>query len=93
MAYFSNSSEGMILDEQCMECYLPDDAPCPILLVQGLYNYDQMKAGNKKLREAMNILINDKGGCQMKPILDQHLHPKIDPNQITMGLEADHDRD
>ncbi|WP_299084951.1 hypothetical protein [uncultured Paraglaciecola sp.] len=71
MAYFSNSSEGGVLDQQCMDCPIADDAPCPILLVQATYNYRQLDDGNEKLREAMNCLIDDKGNCQMKPILDE----------------------
>ena len=88
MAYFSNSSEGFVLDEQCCECHIPDDVPCPVLLVQTMYNYDQMKEGNEKLREAINQLIDEKGNCQMKLLLDKHLRPLVDPNQTSLDLEG-----
>jgi hypothetical protein len=73
MAYFANGSEGMYLDIQCHLCPIPYNAPCPILAVQFNYNYEQFdKDGKKtKLSEAMNMLVNDKGDCQMKPILDE----------------------
>lgn len=68
MAYFSNGTEGMILDEQCSECKIPDDAPCPILLVHLLYNYEQV--GNDLVRTVLNDLVNESGQCQMKPLID-----------------------
>lgn len=71
MAYFSNGAEGGYLDAQCGECPLRDDAPCPILLVQSLYNYEQLDKGNGKLREAMNLLIDEGGNCKMKPLIEQ----------------------
>lgn len=73
MAYFSNGSEGCALDAQCSDCRIPNDAPCPILWVQMTYNYDQLDKGNEKLREAMNCLVNERGECQMKPIIDGQL--------------------
>ena len=73
MAYFSNGSEGEILNEQCCDCLVAEDAPCPILLVQMTYNYDQLKDDNKQLREAMTMLVDDSGQCKMKPIIDNHL--------------------
>ena len=71
MAYFPNSTAGEVLDIQCGDCKLPNDAPCPILLVQANYNYDQLKDGNERLREAMSCLINDEGKCLMKPLIDE----------------------
>lgn len=68
MAYFSNSGEGAILDEQCCECIIPDDDPCPMLLVQVMHNYDQKE---KRVGDILNSLINEDGQCQMKPILDK----------------------
>lgn len=67
MAYFSNGTEGAILDVQCMKCR-HFEKPCPISTIQELYNYDQIKlenAGYPQLMEAMNILINEEGECQM----------------------------
>jgi hypothetical protein len=52
-------------------------SPCPIAMVQQLYNYDQLKKGQEKLKEAMNVLIDKEGICQMRPILlDIHPPPK-----------------
>ena len=76
MAYFPNGSSGAILDEQCAEC-LPED-PCPIAFVQIEYNYEQCHAGQEKIRELMNILVNEKGECQMKKYVRPRLHG--DPN-------------
>ena len=69
MAYFSNSTEGDILDQQCDDCIVPDDAPCPVLLAQIMYNYDQIE--NEKLEKCLNLLVNKAGECQMKKVLDK----------------------
>lgn len=73
MAYFPNGSAGEYLDNQCGECPLPMDAPCPILSVQLDYNYEQHdKEGLRtKVSEVLNRLVNEKGDCQMKPLLDK----------------------
>lgn len=75
MAYFSNSTDGAILDEQCGNCKLSHDAPCPVLFVQMTYNYDQLGADHWKLREAMNLLIDGNGICQMKKCMDDYITP------------------
>ncbi len=64
MAYFSNGSEGEKLDLQCLECVLSDHW-CPIDMLQSEYNYKQVEKGSEALRAAMNLLINEKGVCQM----------------------------
>lgn len=70
MAYFSNGSEGEILDSQCAECLHADpDVGCPIFLIQMNFNYDQLSKGQEKLKEAMEILIDKNGICQMKPLI------------------------
>lgn len=66
IAYFSNSTDGDVLDQQCASCPLGDEM-CPILAVQLAHNYDQI--GNDKLKAAMNLLVNEKGVCQLKPLL------------------------
>ncbi len=71
MAYFSNSTSGYVLDEQCGDCAFPGDAPCPVLWVQMTYNYDQI--GNKMAEEIVNCLVNEKGVCQMKKCMDENL--------------------
>ena len=82
MAYFANGTCGEVLDMQCIECHIPDDAPCPVLIVQGLYNYDQLKKGNELLQKAMNKLVDEKGNCLMKIEIDKAIGDKyIDGEQ------------
>lgn len=75
MAYFPNGSAAEYLDNQCCQCILPEDAACPILLVQLSFNYEQLDSEGKpnKVAEVMNALINEKGDCQMKPLLDENV--------------------
>ena len=62
MAYFSNGSEGMCLDEQCAECR-HGYKPCPIYAIQLEFNY---KAANDELAtEILNKLINNDGTCHI----------------------------
>jgi hypothetical protein len=68
MAYFSNGSEGEYLENQCADCPL-NDKHCPVFRVQMRYNYDQVSPGQEKLRAAMNLLINEKGDCQVRPLV------------------------
>jgi hypothetical protein len=91
MAYFSNGSEGMYLDDQCAECiHAREDALCPIAAVQLEFNYDQQKKGNGDLKKAMSFLINDDGDCQMLPFIDE-IRGKVNRNrkcfqrQLTFG--------
>ena len=67
MAYFANSTEGEVLERQCAECPYGEE-PCPVALVQLTYNYDQNQ--NKELEQAMEILVDEEGICQMKLLLD-----------------------
>jgi hypothetical protein len=65
VAYFSNSTDGDILQQQCDECPLGREGMhCPAFLVQSLHNYDQV--GNEKLKSAMELLIDKKGECQLR---------------------------
>ena len=81
MAYFSNSSEGAYFDAMCAECIHKDeDALCPISAIQSMYNYDQLKKGNEDLKEAMAILVNDDGECQMLPFIEE-LKGKVNKNR------------
>lgn len=74
MAYFSNGCEGEILDKQCAECPVADDAPCPILYVQMTYNYEQIVNGERSMvSDVMDCLIGDDGQCKMKPIIENNL--------------------
>ena len=73
MAYFSNGTEGMVLDAQCGECALWEE-PCPIALVHQLYNYDQI--GNELARSILDDLVNKQGKCQLKPMIDKIVTPQ-----------------
>ena len=82
MAYFPNGSAGEILDEQCDDCPLgygwndPKQATlfdvereprhCPVQLVQHIFNYKQVEPGNEELRSAMNLLIDERGTCNVR---------------------------
>ena len=78
MAYFANGSEGECLEAQCGRCPLGDKT-CPIKHVQLLYNYAQLRKGNEKLQEAMEILIDKGGNCQMFPLIRVDQRPKDEP--------------
>ncbi len=66
MAYFSNSSEGEIFDEQCYNCIFGDE-PCEVALMQLTYNYDQFTNGKpNKLAEIMNLFVDKKGICKLR---------------------------
>ena len=75
MAYFPNGTSGDVLYNQCDECICGMDATdlvaCPVLTVQEEYNYDQVDKGQEYLREAMDLLVNGKGICQMKKAMEQ----------------------
>jgi hypothetical protein len=62
MAYFSNGSEGALLDEQCSRCKY-GALPCPIYFVQTEYNYDAVK--NEVASEILNYLVKNDGTCTM----------------------------
>ncbi len=70
MAYFPNGSSSMAFDVTCLECIHEDqEVGCPVWRVQTSFNYDQ--TDNEKLREALTMLVNEKGKCQMKPYIDK----------------------
>ena len=70
MAYFPNGCAGEVLDVQCADCPL-GEGPCPVALVQMMFNYDQCSDDQAKLRQAMSCLVDDEGMCQVrKQILD-----------------------
>jgi hypothetical protein len=62
MAYFSNGTEGMRFDEQCMHCKY-GELPCPIAYVQGAFNYEA--CNNKTARKILDELVKDDGTCEM----------------------------
>ena len=76
MAYFANGSEGAVLEAQCDNCPLgaaPEgtDTGCEVLLIHLLYNYDQVGSGQEKLREAMSLLVDDKGVCRIRQRIEK----------------------
>lgn len=70
MAYFSNSTEGDILDRQCSKCRY-GEGECPIRYVQTVYNYDA--AENDTATKILNCLVSGKGICQMRKIFKKDL--------------------
>ena len=65
MAYFPNSSAADEFENGCIECiHADEEACCPIYMIQNSYNYEQI--GNDKLREALNMLVDDEKGCRMR---------------------------
>ena len=81
MAYFSNGSEGMVIDDQCSRCiHADEEAHCPIAYVQLEFNYDQQKKGNEDLKKAMSVLIDKDGKCNMKPLIDS-MKGIVNPNR------------
>ena len=82
MAYFPNGSAGDHLDSQCDQClHQEPEIGCPIAFVQTNFNYEQLSDGQEKLREAITMLVDDKGNCRMKPLIEKYLP---DPRQTKM---------
>jgi len=81
MAYFSNGTEGSILDEQCAVCPVgrDPDAPCPVLWVQTNWNYKQIVEGKREgpVAEILTSLVDDNGKCQMKKAIEEADTPEI----------------
>ena len=65
MAYFSNGCEGEVLEVQCADCPL-GGGPCPVKLIQLLYNYEQLDDGQEKLKDSMSMLVDNEGVCQVR---------------------------
>jgi hypothetical protein len=82
MAYFPNGRAGMYIDEQCAECIHADpEAGCPIALVQMEFNYEQLNDGETRLRRCLNLLVDERGDCQMKPLIDKFYMRKQDVDE------------
>lgn len=77
MAYFSNSSEGSLFDEQCTKCKYGQEC-CPIALVQMNHNYSA--CNNKEARTILDTLVSDDGTCAMWKEFRKDL--EINPNQM-----------
>ncbi len=79
MAYFSNSTDGMAFDDQCQICKYGEE-PCPIALVQNLYNYDV--CNNEVARKILDSLVKDNGTCEFFRQFQKDL--KIDARQKSL---------
>ena len=68
--------------------------PCPVHFVQLNFNYEQMSAGQEKLRDAMRMLIDDAGVCQIRKSLEavkqESAHAM--PNATPVTLPPDEQR-
>ena len=62
MAYFANGTEGMKFEYQCSLCKYGEE-PCPIALVQFMYNYDA--CNNEIATKILNELVKNNGTCAM----------------------------
>ncbi len=70
MAYFSNSTEGQVFEQQCAKCKYGEDS-CPIALVQMTYNYEAV--GNETVTKILNTLVSKAGVCQMRETFKKDL--------------------
>lgn len=91
MAYYSNSTEGAVFYAQCAECVhgMSEDILCPIAAVQSMFNYDQNRDQN--LKACLSMLVDQKKGCLMKPIIDDikinNVKPKCLQRKLVFGDE------
>ena len=81
MAYFSNSSEGEVFDEQCARCKY-GTKPCPIALVQMNFNYDAVN--NEVATEILNTLVKSDGTCTMHEEFKEDFF--LNPDQLNLPL-------
>lgn len=79
MAYFPNGTAGEVFDEQCCKCKY-GDKPCPIALVQGMYNYDAVN--NEVATKILDELVKNNGDCQMYKAFENDFFQ--DPNQTDL---------
>ena len=70
MAYFSNGSEGMCFEDQCAKCKYGQE-PCPIALVQTLYNYEA--CNNEVASNILNALVKNDGTCTVFELMKSDL--------------------
>jgi len=79
MAYFSNSSEGELFNEQCGICKY-GEANCPIAFIQIMYNYDAYN--NKTARAILDELVKQNGACTVFEMAKRYF--EIDFNQLNL---------
>jgi len=77
MAYFSNSSDGDVLDGQCSKCKYGKE-PCPVYFAQVNYNYDQNKDTSGTASEILNVIVDNKKGCAVFRMMKEL---EVNPNQ------------
>jgi len=71
MAFFEDGKRSGILDKQCQACPF-QSTQCPVYMVQGLYNFEQMRTGQQNLRDCLTFLVDDAGKCRVREML-QHV--------------------
>jgi len=81
MAYFSNTTEGDVLEHQCSLCKY-GEKDCPIYFVQAMYNYDA--CNNAIARRILDELIADNGTCAMWKAFRNDF--RIDPDATELSL-------
>ncbi len=84
MAYFSNGSEGMCLDEECSECVFGQEH-CPIAWVQLNWNYEAVN--NKVAGEILDYLIKEDGTCAMKKSFNDKLqYRELNESNVAISI-------
>ena len=81
MAYFSNSSEGGCLDEQCSRCKYGEEC-CPVFLCQIQGNYKQFD--EPTVKELLGYLIADDGTCHVFELMKKDIEIKPPYGQQTL---------
>lgn len=71
----------MVFDDQCARCKF-GDKPCPIALVQMVYNYDQLNDTTGTARKMLNELVKDDGTCAVYEMAKADF--AVDPNQLKL---------
>ena len=84
MAYFSNSTEGAVFDEQCLICKY-GKGYCPIAGIQMEHNYSA--CNNKEASKILDALVSNDGTCAMyEEFKEDFKMLKSDPNQTHLEL-------
>ena len=81
MAYFPNGTVGMCFDEQCCRCKYGEE-PCPIYLVQSIYNYDA--CNNEVATKILDELVKNDGTCTVFEMAKEHFF--VDINQTELAV-------
>lgn len=79
MAYFSNGTEGLWFEHQCLRCKY-GQKPCPIAYIQFEYNYEAVK--NPIATKILDHLVKNDGTCAIFEMAK--IDFEIDPNQIKL---------